>query len=332
MKIIIVTPAPPRSRSGNRITAIRWARILKELGHIATIVQEYDNQRCGVLVAIHALRSADSIDRFRLVNPHSPLVLLLSGTDLYRDIHNNIRARRSLKLADRLILLQSEGFLQLEDLLHPKTRVILQSMPAKYFPKTAEASNEIISATNVKSSRSKTFDVCVVGHLRPVKDPFRTAMAARKLPASSRIRVIHMGGALSESMKQRAQSEMQTNPRYHWLGELPRWKMLRRVANSQLLVLTSKMEGGANAISEAIVAGVPVISSRIDGSIGLLGVDYPGYFELGNTGELTELLTKIETDDECLGQLRSWCNKLRPLFDPEHETSAWRKLLAEFST
>ena len=60
------------------------------------------------------------------------------------------------------------------------------------------------------------------------------------------------------------------------------------------------MEGGANVVSEALAAGVPVLCSRISGSIGLLGEDYSGYFEVGDTAGLTELMLKCEQDKSFL--------------------------------
>jgi glycosyltransferase involved in cell wall biosynthesis len=104
-----------------------------------------------------------------------------------------------------------------------------------------------------------------MGHLRPVKDPLRTALAARLLPAASRIQVLHIGGALSEELAEQARAEAAGNRRYHWLGELPRSEALGVLSRCRLLSLTSESEGGANAISEAVVAGVPVISSHIAG-------------------------------------------------------------------
>jgi putative glycosyltransferase (TIGR04348 family) len=321
MKILIVTPAPPRSLKGNRITALRWSQILRELGHRAVIAQEFDNQSCDILVAIHARRSAASIARFQKSRPHDPLILNLSGTDLYGDIHNNASAQRSLELADRLILLQPDGIHQLSPQMQKKSRVIFQSMPA---PKTQ-------SQANRSQSPDSQFKVCVIGHLRPVKDPFRTAMAVRSLPEESRIHVNHLGAALSESMARRALLESARNSRYSWLGELPRGKMMQELRRSNLLALTSKSEGGANAISEAIVAGVPVISSRISGSIGLLGEDYPGFFEVGDTRGLAKLLEKTACDRLFLKQLEAWCRKLKWQFDPSLETAAWKSLLDELT-
>jgi glycosyltransferase involved in cell wall biosynthesis len=169
----------------------------------------------------------------------------------------------------------------------------------------------------------------VLGHLRPVKDPFRTALASRLLPDSSRLRVLHVGAALSPDMAKKARAEIAVNARYRWLGDVPRWKALRILARSRLLVLTSQMEGGANVISEAIAAGVPVLASHIAGSIGLLGDDYPGYFPVGDTQALANLLHRAETDAGFYKHLKAWCRRLRPLVRPARERQSWRRLLRE---
>ena len=316
MKIIIITPAPPGSRKGNRVTALRWARLLRQLGQRVAIRQEYQGERCDLLVTLHARRSFASVERFRRLHPDLPLVVTLTGTDLYDEIHRDPKARRALELASRLVVLQPLGIEELPTPLRGKTRVIYQSNEAPRLRK--------------KSQRTG-FQVCVLGHLRPVKDPFRTALAARLLPASSRIRVVHLGAALTTDMAQQARAEAKANPRYRWLGDLPRWKALRVLARSDLLVVTSLLEGGANAVSEAIVADVPVISSRIAGSIGLLGADYPGYFPVGDTQALAALLERAETDSRFYKTLKDWGRPLRPLFHPSRERKTWRALLQEMN-
>jgi putative glycosyltransferase (TIGR04348 family) len=320
MKICVVTPAPPGSRKGNRITAVRWARLLRELGHRVQVCQAYEGSHCDVLLALHARRSAESIARFRRKHPDKPLVLALTGTDLYGDIHTDPVAQRSLELASRFILLQPAGIEELAQRLRDKARVIYQSVE---LPRHASRS--------AHHSSGHHFEVCVLGHLRAVKDPFRTAQAARLLPEESCIRVTQVGGALSADMAEQARGEQASNPRYRWLGELPRWKALRALARSDLLVLTSQMEGGANVISEALAVGVPVISSRISGSVGLLGTDYPGYFPVGDTQGLAKLLWRAETDPQFYRALQKWCVRLRPLIDPARERRGWRSLLRELS-
>ena len=317
MKICVITPAPRYSRKGNRITALRWARILKQLGHKIAIEKEFNGTSCELMIALHARRSYPSIAQYKKRNPNKPLIVALTGTDLYNDIHANTDAQKSLELADRLVVLQPKGTEELCGRLRSKTRVIYQSV---------EKPNERIT------KRQNTFDICVIGHLRQVKDPFRAAMAVRHLTDSSHIRLLQIGAALNDEMEKTARSEMQQNPRYSWLGEKPRWQARRILASCRLLVLSSQMEGGANVISEAVVASVPILASRIPGSVGLLGEDYPGYFPVGDTGKLEELLVRTETEPEFLSELQAWGDKLKPLFQPEYERNAWKNLLNELYT
>jgi len=165
--------------------------------------------------------------------------------------------------------------------------------------------------------------------MREVKDPFRAAAASRQLPQNSKIQVVQVGKALSEEMDSLAQSEVVTNLRYRWLGEQPRWKAVRTMARSRLMVLSSVMEGGANVVCEALACSVPVISTHISGSIGLLGEDYPGYFPVGDTKALADLMSRAETDVEFYEDLRTRCIRQASLIDPAEERKAWENLLGE---
>ncbi len=314
MRLLIVTPAPKGSRKGNRITADRWGRLLRQLGHHVTIDDAYHDQPCDVLIGLHARKSAASIRRFRANRPDGRLVVVLTGTDLYHDLPQSHAAQRSIELADRLVVLQARAVDALPRGLQAKARVIVQSA---------------VGPMSRPAPRKDGVDVCVVGHLRPVKDPFRAALASRRLPTASRIIVSHLGAALGPEMERRARDEMLRNPRYRWLGDLPHSQALRVLARSRLLVNSSKMEGGANAICEALACDVPVLSSRIAGSIGLLGDDYPGYFEVGDTLELAALLNRFETDAAFRERLKSRCRELARIVEPHRERAAWRRLLTE---
>lgn len=101
------------------------------------------------------------------------------------------------------------------------------------------------------------------------------------------------------------------------------------MSRSRLFVISSRMEGGANVLGEAIVSGLPVLASRISGSIGILGEDYAGYFEVGDTAQLSSLMIRCESEQAFLADLTSRCRKLIPLFDPRRELAAWKSLLNE---
>ncbi len=326
LKIAIVTPAPPRSRYGNRVTAVRWARILRSLGHRVRIAREYRGEPVDLLIALHARRSHAAVRRFSREQPGRPLVVALTGTDLYRDLPRSRQAQESLELATRIVALQPRALAELRPGWRVKARVIHQSVAAWRW--AAARPKRLSPGAGARSSRTRrTFDVSVVGHLRAVKDPFRAALAARRLPPASHIRILQVGGAMTRATAARARAEMQLNPRYRWPGERPRRRAQAILRRSRLLVLSSKLEGGANILSEAIVAGVPVLASRIPGSIGILGADYPGFFEAGDTAELTLLLARAERDPSFLGRLRRRCRELAPLFHPAREQAAWQRLL-----
>ena len=312
MKIQIITPAPAESRAGNNVTANRWAGLLTELGHAVEVTRSLTG--CpDLLVALHARRSFGSVERFHRECPQRPLLVALTGTDVYSDLPHSAEARQSLDRATRIVVLQPRAVDALDQpSWREKAVVIFQSA---------------VASTTRLPPDPEFFDVCVVGHLREVKDPFRTAEAARLLPSASRIRVTQIGAALSPEYAARAEAEERKNTRYRWLGDLPQDEAQRVIARSRLLVLTSRLEGGANVVSEALAIGVPVVSSRISGSLGILGEDYPGYFTPGDTAELAGLLRKLETEPEAYRELEAKCQALGPLVDPDRERAAWSALL-----
>jgi putative glycosyltransferase (TIGR04348 family) len=316
VRVVLVCPFARGSRLGNRITALRWKKLIQSLGHRAAITTGPPRTGYDVLVALHARRSAGAVrwshDRY----PDRRIVLALTGTDLYRDIHRNEDARRALLLADRLVVLHGRAVPALPRALRRKARVIRQSADA---------------VRRAPRKRSRTFDVALVAHMRPEKDPLRAALAARLLPASSRLRVVHAGLALTGALRRAARREMGINPRYVWLGEVPAARALRLIAQSDVLVLTSVMEGGANVLGEAIVAGTPAIATRIPACLAALGGGYPGLFRAGDTRALARLLHRAETDRRFLAELRRRTRARRALFTAACERAAWKRLLGELS-
>lgn len=313
MKISLITPAKKQSRAGNRTTAVRWARILKALGHRVHIAVDYADEPADLMVALHAWRSAGSIDRFRDRYPDRPLVVALTGTDIYRFLDSHPETTlQSMETADALVCLH--------DLVH-------EAIPARFGDKLHVIHQSVPPPSGPRQPSKRTFNVCVVGHLREEKDSLRTAYAVRDLPAESRIRVTHLGSAHDDGWATAARAEEASNPRYRWRGEVPGWAVRRIFLRSHLMVLSSIMEGGANVISEALVAGLPVIASEIHGSVGLLGRDYPGYYPVGDTKALTAILQKAEENPAFLAELDRHCRRRARLFRPEEEHRRWKRLL-----
>ena len=321
MNILVTVPELSSSGRGNRVTAVRWGRILADLGHDVFYDSEYRGQPCQLLIALHAIRSADAVASFREHRPDSPIVVALTGTDIYGPDEGFDEAaaealQGSMKAATRLVVLQPLAGNEVPRKLRKKVVVIYQSAERSTGPTTPVANS---------------FEVCVVGELREPKDPFRAALAARRLPTSSRIRVLHLGDAADEQLAARAAKEEQANPRYSWLGELPHAEALSIIGRCRLLVNSSKREGGSTAISEALARGLPVLATRIPGNVGLLGKKYAGLFDFGDTEALCELLNRAETDEVFYGALQSHCEELAALADPQRECQAWADLLEDLS-
>lgn len=316
MKIQIACPAPPGSLKGNRVTANRIARIFRGLGH--TVIVSDSNQFApkptDLLVALHAVSSAVAINEWKLKNPHQPVWTVLTGTDIYRK--RPADSYPTFQISEKLILLNAKSHLDIPTRFREKTIPILQS--ARSTPSTPK-------------HQQNELRVIVVGHIRDEKDPLRAAYAVRKLPQNSKIQIRLFGEALTTQWRKKTEKEDLTNDRFRWLGPKPRWYVRRQIARSDVLVLTSRSEGGAAVLGEAVVDGVPVLATRINSTIGMLGADYPGYFDVGETRELRTLMLRFENDVEFRNQLQHSIRKLKKDFSVETETESWKKLLVTIS-
>lgn len=309
----IVNPVP-QLRGGNRVTALRWAWVFRKLGWKVFQEESWSGRACDVLVALHARRSNSSVVRFRRAHPDLPLVVAATGTDVYSDVPDSGEARESFGLATRIVVLQPLSVEKLPEETRARARVVYQSVtkPRKLRAKVADA-----------------FEVCTIAHLRPIKDPLRPAQAARLLPRSSKIRIVHCGGLIDEFMQKELDQELHENPRFRWLGDRPRAEVLETLARSRLFVSSSRHEGGSNAVSEALALGVPILATRIPGTLGLLGDNYPGTFAVEDTQGLADLMLRAETDADFYRALESACRARAYLTDPAQELVSWREILKE---
>ncbi len=273
--------------------------------------------RCDadMMVAVHAWRSAASITRFAEARPDRPLVVCLAGTDIYRFLHSH--AAETLASMDR-----ASALVCLHGLVH-------RALPRRFHDKLRVIHQSAAPLAGARRPSVRTFDVCVIGHLREEKDSLRSAYAARLVPEGSRLRIIQLGKAHDQGWADTAAREMASNERFVWQGEVSGAAVRRQFQRSHAMVISSVMEGGANVVSEAIVGGVPVIASNIEGNTGLLGEDYAGTYPVGDTEALAAMLWKSETETRFLARLQAQCRKRAPLFHPDREQAAWRALLAD---
>lgn len=320
--LVLVTPALADANNGNWQTARRWARMLA--GHYAVRMAkswpDISSTRDGtdILLALHARRSADSIQAWAQANPQRPLVVALTGTDLYRDIATDAAAQRSLALAHRLIVLQDQGPLALPEALRGKCRVVLQSSTRRQ--------------TLAKSG--SRLRVVVAGHLRDEKWPQTIFEAARLLSPDEGIHIDHIGRELDPALAEAARATQLSCPHYRWWGGLPHGATRSRIQRAHLLVHPSRMEGGAHVIMEAVLSGTPVLASRIAGNVGMLGTDYSGYFPPGDAHALVALLRDCRAgqsrpDGGMLAELQAQCGLRAPLFERQTEQAALLSVLRE---
>lgn len=306
----IVTPGTRAANNGNWRTADRWSRLLRS--RFRVILQTaWDGEPADILVALHARRSAGAVAKFRDARPRSPLVVVLTGTDLYRDLPGSAEAHRSLALADRLIVLQPDaiGYLPLQH--RGKAMVVLQSAPQ-------------LATLRKPASR---LDAVAVGHLREEKDPETIFAAFDHLDPGMPLRFRHVGDALDAGLGRAALRLARRDPRYRYAGALPHGLARIAIQRSHVLVHPSRLEGGANVVVEAIRSGTPVVASRMSGNVGLLGDGYAGYFAVGDAMALAALLERCHRDRPFLSHLGRQCAARRALFSPQAERRSLIALL-----
>ncbi len=292
------------------MTALRWALILRRLGLRVVRRAAFAGGPADLLIALHAVRSAASVERFAAERPGAPIVVAATGTDI-NEPSTRAQAEGVLALADAIIVLQELAVAQLPVALRPRAHVVTQSVVLP--TETAPPQNGL--------------QVCVLANLRAIKDPLLAARAAELLPASSRARVVLLGAGLDAQLAAQARAHTQRGTRFSWLGALPRRRALRLLQGSQVMVSSSLSEGGANAVGEAIVAGVPPLVTAIEGSLGLLGADWPAVFPVGDARALADLILRVERDPPFVAELRRRLRELAPRFAPAREVASWRRIL-----
>ena len=298
------------------MTALRWQGFLEELGYSVEVTESWSGGDAGVLIALHAYRSHQSIVQFKKRYPSRPIVLILTGTDLYRDMQLHSEVLQSMEMADQLIVLQSSALDSIPPSLRYKAQVIYQSVEIDLTDPIAK----------------EDFLVSVIGHLREEKDPFCVARSLPLLPSDSKINVKHLGQAMNSQMEDLARNFNATLDRYQWIGEVSHTDALRLLSQSRLMIISSLMEGGAHVVSEAIALGIPVIASDIPGNRGLLGEDYPAYYPKGDERALANLLYRSETIPSFYASLQKHIVLRKELIKPAREKQSIQEMVGALMT
>jgi len=304
-----VTPGTRTANNGNWRTAVRWAALLRD--RYRAIVQSAWSSGGDAMIALHARRSAESIVRFRRERATGRLAVVLTGTDLYRDLPASVEAAQSLDVADRIVVLQQDAQRLLAPAWRRKSQVIFQSA----------------APTIPRPKPRDRLDCVIVGHLRDEKDPLTLFAAIERIPRELPIRVRHIGAPNDDHLARAARDLAKRDRRYVYAGALPHGLARAAIARAHVLIHPSVIEGGANVVIEAVMSRTPVIASRISGNIGLLGHDYPGYFEPRDASGLAACLVKALVERGYLRVLSHACGERRHLFQPASERRSLRELV-----
>lgn len=275
------------------------------------VADRWDGERRDVMVALHARRSAESIRTWKAAAPNLPVLVALTGTDLYRDIDTDAAAQDSLDLADALVVLNELGIQRLPAEVRHKTHVILQSCTSRRH----------------LGHMNRRWNALMVGHLREEKDPRTYWRAAQRLVHRTDIHLDHVGSPLDTTLGAEATALSGVLQNFNWLGGLSHAATRRRIQLAHVLVHCSRLEGGAHAIIEAVRSGTPVLASRIDGNVGLLGDDYQGLFCVGDDAGLAGLVERVNDDVAYLARLSQQIALRAPLFTPAVERAAVQRLI-----
>ncbi len=322
-QLAIVSPALRGANNGNWQTARRWQQHLAGKCRVRIVKAWPDSVAAGdaAMIALHARRSADAIATWSAAHAQRGLAVVLTGTDLYRDIVTDASAQRSLTLAQVLVVLQECAPQALPKSLHGKVRVIFQSTTAR----------------QLLTKSRRHLRAVMVGHLRTEKSPRTLFAAAYRLAGRRDILIDHIGEPLDAALGEEARATMAEVPNYRWLGGLPHEAVRRRIQRAHVLIHASRIEGGAHVIMEAVASGTPVLASAVDGNAGMLGADYAGYFPWNDAEALATLLLRCRESAGGQGErgrvenlyqrLMTQCRQRASLFAPARERVELHRLV-----
>lgn len=335
--VLIASPFGQKTQTGNWQTARRYADHLQGVGYEVTVLAEYDGLQplpaCETAIVLHAKRSRSVAEA--LTRTGTPFAVVLTGTDLYADLqHPNIpdfqACQQTIDAAQLVVTLQSRAAEELVRILPQtagKRRVIAQAVPL-------EAPDRW--APSYVQTPGTALTWLISGHVRSEKDPltglagFAQAFPSACLADGSPTHLTHVGGARDPSAAEALVTAANQMPSgsITLMGARPHDQAVGLMGQHHCLIQPSRMEGGALVISEAAAHRLPVLASRIDGHLGLLGEDYPGYFQVGSPADLAILMRRFAESVAFRDDLRSALIQNTPaLTSPSLEKTQLKSLI-----
>lgn len=314
--VLIHSPFSLHTGQGNAVTADRTELILRTAGFEVQVEGEvYEGVDARCLVALNARRSAGVVADFDRQHPGRRLIVVVTGSDInHPEMEDgDSETRWTMARADALVILHEADLEALPAELRKKAVCIFPSV-------------SLPEGTRHQPAQGERFEVIMAGNLRGVKNPQLAVEGARVLEDDSPIFISSYGDASAELAAEitRASEEL---GHFQWCGKVDHTSLIGKMAQAHLLLNTSTIEGGANAICEAVTMGLPVVASDIRGNVGMLGRNYPGLFPSGDAQAMVSLLRRCAKDTAFYRDLKSAVEQRASLFDFAAESAAWVSLI-----
>ena len=298
------------------MTAERTELILRKAGYdVQMEAESYQGADASCLIALNARRSAGVVAEFDLLHPGRQVIVIITGSDInHAEMEDEGSAtRRTMARADALVVLHEADMEVLPGGLREKATCIFPSV-------------RLPGSALHDPAPGDVFEVIMAGNLRAVKNPQLAVEVAALLPDDSPIFINSYGDASEELAVEMTHASAEVR-HFNWCGKLDHATLMEKMARAHILLNTSILEGGANAICEAVTMGLPVIATDIRGNVGMLGEDYPGLFPCGDAQAAAGLLRRCATDASFYEELKRRVKQRASLFDFATESSAWVDLI-----
>ncbi len=304
--IKIYSPSRDSAVTGNYVTSKRYAYHLQNLGYRVFVYNGFEEKvnvegvRCAFV--LHAEKGSHVIKELAAKNV--PVVLVLTGTDLYRDIistKNSKKERcfRSIQLASAIVVLHENAVSDLLKVVSfPRERifVVLQSVvdfKKRTFLFKKKNHYKILLLSNIR--KEKGIIVAISGFLEFQKN----------IDARTKFTLDHIGGVLDQGYFKKITNLLEGVKSVSFLGSIEKDKLQTMLASYDLLLHSSFIEGGSLVIQEAQNAGLPIIASDISCHAALLGSAYVGLHSVGSAKDVSEKLKTFFFDELCRKQMET---------------------------